>query len=126
MMTMSKARLLDRERGRITGRCEAVPVVFPFATATSICRSRLTICSGVCFFPRAIPGSAHTSLSHIRWYKICRAGQLEEAYNRHEWYVHSCVSQPDLLTLADEPRYKALVKKIAFPARVQLAEQTTP
>jgi len=51
---------------------------------------------------------------------------LEEAYNRHEWYVLSCVSQPDLLTLADEPRYKALVKKINFPPRVQIAQQTTP
>ncbi|HWT65105.1 MAG TPA: hypothetical protein VN151_03255, partial [Terracidiphilus sp.] len=48
-----------------------------FATATSICRRRLTICSGVCFFPRAIPGSSHTSFSDdSRWYKIRRALQI--------------------------------------------------
>ena len=35
--------------------------------------SRLTICSALCFFPRAIPGSSHTSLSHPHWYNICRA-----------------------------------------------------
>ena len=40
---------------------------------------------------------------------------LEEAYNRHESYVLACLSQPDLLTLRDEPKYKALVKKINFP-----------
>jgi hypothetical protein len=34
---------------------------FLLATATSICRSKLTIRSAVCFFPRAIPGSSHTS-----------------------------------------------------------------
>ena len=40
---------------------------------------------------------------------------LEEAYDRHESNVISCLSQPDLLTLRDEPKYKALVKKINFP-----------
>jgi adenylate cyclase len=64
---------------------QAAGVIFPFATATSTCRSRLTICSGVCFFPRAIPGSSHTSFSDdYRWYKIRRAltrsrGQLDES-----------------------------------------------
>jgi Tfp pilus assembly protein PilF len=40
---------------------------------------------------------------------------LEEAYARHESDVLGCLSQPVLLTLKDEPRYKALVKKINFP-----------
>jgi hypothetical protein len=40
---------------------------------------------------------------------------LEEAYDRHESNVLSCLSQPDLLTLRDEPKYKALVKRINFP-----------
>jgi hypothetical protein len=40
---------------------------------------------------------------------------LEESYARHEEYVLSCLVQPDLLTLKDEPRYKELVKKINFP-----------
>ena len=34
---------------------------FPFATPTSTCRSRFTICSAVCFFPRAIASSSCSS-----------------------------------------------------------------
>ncbi len=41
---------------------------------------------------------------------------LEEAYARHEADMLGCLSNPDLLTLKDEPRYKALIKKINFPA----------
>jgi len=49
------------------------PVV-PFDTATSTCRSRLTICSGVCFFPpRAIQRFFRISFSHLNWYKKRRA-----------------------------------------------------
>jgi tetratricopeptide (TPR) repeat protein len=40
---------------------------------------------------------------------------LEVAYARHETEVLSCLSHPDLLTLKDAPRYKALVSKIHFP-----------
>ncbi|MGB6691826.1 MAG: tetratricopeptide repeat protein [Terracidiphilus sp.] len=40
---------------------------------------------------------------------------LEEAYARHEADVLGCLSQPVLLTLKNEPRYKLLVKKINFP-----------
>jgi Tfp pilus assembly protein PilF len=40
---------------------------------------------------------------------------LEAAYAHHEIDVLSCLSHPDLLTLKDEPRYKALVEKIHFP-----------
>jgi tetratricopeptide (TPR) repeat protein len=47
---------------------------------------------------------------------------LEEAYNRHEGDVLSCFTQPDLLTLKDEPRYKALLKKINFPSPPQKAQ----
>jgi tetratricopeptide (TPR) repeat protein len=47
---------------------------------------------------------------------------LEEAYNRHETNVLSCLSQPDLLTLRDEPKYKALVKKIGFPQEPQIVQ----
>jgi len=41
---------------------------------------------------------------------------LEEAYNRHETFVLAALVHPDLLTLKDEPGYKALVKRINFPA----------
>ncbi|MGB0081045.1 MAG: hypothetical protein WBP90_05905 [Terracidiphilus sp.] len=50
---------------------------------------------------------------------------LEEAYNRHESNVLSCVSQADLLPLSDEPRYKALVEKIDFSQRSQMAQPAT-
>ncbi len=40
---------------------------------------------------------------------------LEVAYARHENEVLSCLSHPDLLTLKDDSRYKALVAKIRFP-----------
>jgi tetratricopeptide (TPR) repeat protein len=50
---------------------------------------------------------------------------LDEAYDRHETNVLSSVSQPDLLTLRDEPRYKALVKKINFPQEPQMAQPST-
>jgi tetratricopeptide (TPR) repeat protein len=41
---------------------------------------------------------------------------LEDAYARHEPYFLVCLMDRDLLTLKDEPRYQALVKKINFPA----------
>jgi hypothetical protein len=50
---------------------------------------------------------------------------LEEAYSRHESDVISCLSQPDLLTLRDEPEYKALVRKMNFPLERQVAQQDT-
>ena len=40
---------------------------------------------------------------------------LEEAYLHHESEVLECLAHPDLLTLRDEPRYKALVARIKFP-----------
>jgi tetratricopeptide (TPR) repeat protein len=41
---------------------------------------------------------------------------LEEGYAHRESHVLFCLTHLDLLTLKDEPRYKALVKKINFPA----------
>ena len=40
---------------------------------------------------------------------------LESAYARRESHVVAVLSDPDLLTLKDEPRYQALVLKIQFP-----------
>jgi tetratricopeptide (TPR) repeat protein len=40
---------------------------------------------------------------------------LEEAYNRRESAVLECLSQPDLLSLENEPRFRELVSKINFP-----------
>ncbi len=50
---------------------------------------------------------------------------LEKAYDRHVSDVLSCLSQPDLLTLRNEPRYIALVKKINVPQRPQVAQPST-
>jgi len=41
---------------------------------------------------------------------------LEEDYDRHDATVFFCLSHSDLLTLKDEPRYKAIVRKINFPS----------
>ena len=42
---------------------------------------------------------------------------LEEDYRRHQEYVISAtLSDPTLLRLEDEPRYRALLHKINFPA----------
>jgi tetratricopeptide (TPR) repeat protein len=40
---------------------------------------------------------------------------LEEDYARHDSRVFFCLSDPDLLTLKDEPDFLALIKKINFP-----------
>jgi tetratricopeptide (TPR) repeat protein len=42
---------------------------------------------------------------------------LEEDYARHDATVFFCLSNPELLTLRDEPRYRALVRKINFPSK---------
>jgi tetratricopeptide (TPR) repeat protein len=41
---------------------------------------------------------------------------LEEQYSRHDSNVLSCLSHPIFLTLRNEPRYEALVRRINFPA----------
>jgi tetratricopeptide (TPR) repeat protein len=40
---------------------------------------------------------------------------MEDAYRRKDIEVLSFLSQPDLLSLKDDPRYQALVRKINFP-----------
>jgi tetratricopeptide (TPR) repeat protein len=41
---------------------------------------------------------------------------LEQAYARHESSVLWCLGEPVLLTLKNEPRYQAILKKLNFPA----------
>ncbi len=50
---------------------------------------------------------------------------LEEDYARRDATVFFCFSQADLLTLKDEPRYRALVKKINFPSTPENAQAGT-
>ena len=40
---------------------------------------------------------------------------LEEAYDRHNVEVQSWLSDPCMMALNNEPRYKALIKRINFP-----------
>jgi hypothetical protein len=47
---------------------------------------------------------------------------LEDAYARHEPQVLVCLLDRELLTLNDEPRFRALIKKIHFPQTPQPAE----
>ena len=51
---------------------------------------------------------------------------LEADYARHNVAVLASLSEPDLLTLKDEPRYKALLKKINFPATSQATNPGVP
>jgi tetratricopeptide (TPR) repeat protein len=51
---------------------------------------------------------------------------LEDAYARREPYLLTFLSQRDLLILKDEPRYKALVKKVNFPAPVVAWPRSEP
>ena len=51
---------------------------------------------------------------------------LEEGYAHREWHVLLCLTHLDLLTLKDEPRYKALVKKINFPGLMDGPPRASP
>jgi hypothetical protein len=53
---------------------------------------------------------------------------LEEGYARRDSHVLYCLTHLDLLTLKDEPRYQALVKKFNFPGLTETSstpEQAT-
>ncbi|WP_263380296.1 hypothetical protein, partial [Granulicella paludicola] len=49
---------------------------------TSICRSRFTTCSGVCFFRRAIVRSLIASFYQSNWFKKRRALQADRSCYR--------------------------------------------
>jgi len=51
---------------------------------------------------------------------------IEEDYARHNAVFLSCLSEPDLLSLKDDPRYKELLKKINFPALPQDVPPSMP
>src|SRR5713101_6541097 len=54
---------------------QACGVVFPLAMLTSICRSIVTICSGLYLCMGMTRFSSKWTLSHSTWYKNGRAGQ---------------------------------------------------
>src|SRR5450432_2825204 len=59
----------------ISASLQACGVVFPFAMLTSICRSIVTICSGLYLLIGMTRFSSKWILSHSTWYKCCRSGQ---------------------------------------------------
>src|SRR5208282_4131562 len=54
---------------------QACGVVFPLAMLTSICRSIVTICSGLYLCMGMTRFSSKWILSHSTWYKLGRSGQ---------------------------------------------------
>src|SRR5450755_3285177 len=60
----------------ISASLQACGVVFPFAMLTSICRSIVTICSGLYLLIGMTRFSSKWILSHSTWYKFRRSGQL--------------------------------------------------
>jgi hypothetical protein len=58
----------------ISASLQACGVVFPFAMLTSICRSIVTICSGLYLLIGMSRFSSKWILSHSTWYKSCRSG----------------------------------------------------
>jgi hypothetical protein len=59
----------------ISASLQACGVVFPFAMLTSICRSIVTICSGLYLLIGMTCFSSKWILSHSTWYNSCRSGQ---------------------------------------------------
>src|ERR1017187_2518701 len=60
----------------ISASLQACGVVFPFAMLTSICRSIVTICSGLYLLIGMTRFSSKWILSHSTWYKFCRSRHI--------------------------------------------------
>jgi hypothetical protein len=61
----------------ISASLQACGVVFPFAMLTSICRSIVTICSGLYLLIGMTRFSSKWILSHSTWYKFRRSRQVQ-------------------------------------------------
>src|ERR1700688_439139 len=62
----------------ISASLQACGVVFPFAMLTSICRSIVTICSGLYLLIGMASFSSQWILSHSTWYKLRRSRHPQE------------------------------------------------
>jgi hypothetical protein len=62
----------------ISASLQACGVVFPFAMLTSICRSIVTICSGLYLLIGMTSFSSKWILSHSTWYKFRRSRQFDK------------------------------------------------
>jgi hypothetical protein len=63
----------------ISASLQACGVFFPLAMLTSICRSIVTICSGLYLLIGMSSFSSKWILSHSTWYKFRRSGHLVDA-----------------------------------------------
>src|ERR1019366_5093820 len=85
---------------------QACGVVFPFATLTSICRSIVTICSGLYLLIGMASFSSKWILFHSTWYKFRRSRHLEALADQHP-----LVSEP-LTTIAVSVRNTATLLEV--------------
>src|SRR5271157_76150 len=91
----------------ISASLQACGVVFPLAMLTSICRSIVTICSGLYLWMGMTRFSSKWILSHSTWYKFSRSGQYisinvgsGSPQEAAEWLEYMTSVQPT--TLAQE------------------------
>src|SRR5450631_2269116 len=91
----------------ISASLHACGVVFPFAMPTSICRSIVTICSGLYLLIGMTRFSSKWILSHSTWYKFRRSHHpprasavrrplLEKREKAHPLCSSSVICQPTL------------------------------
>src|SRR5476649_262262 len=71
----------------ISASLHACGVVFPFAMLTSICRSIVTICSGLYLLIGMTCFSSKWILSHSTWYKSRRSGHLTSSAPKPEMSI---------------------------------------
>src|SRR5713101_10130667 len=87
----------------ISASLQACGVVFPFAMLTSICRSIVTICSGLYLLIGMTRFSSNWILSHSTWYKNRRS--------RHMLFTESEQAQTNRCAQA-ETQQKLRIRRI--------------
>src|ERR1035437_7737546 len=75
----------------ISASLQACGVVFPFAMLTSICRSIVTICSGLYLLIGMTRFSSKWILSHSTWYKFRRSGQAQALHRGRCMKAVACI-----------------------------------
>src|SRR5271166_1541089 len=92
----------------ISASLQACGVVFPFAMLTSICRSIVTICSGLYLLIGMTRFSSKWILSHSTWYKLSRSRHpVNESFGLYV-IVLVCVAAPK-----NWPKFPSFVENAA-------------
>src|ERR1035441_7060487 len=103
----------------ISASLQACGVVFPFAMLTSICRSIVTICSGLYLLIGMPSFSSKWILSHSTWYKFRRSRQ----YLQHPLFLDALqapLQKIDLQSLLTDLPFQ-LGNPALAPARLPVA-----